>query len=196
MEELLAQYNFTPDEIRDFLSNALVIQCPKKTVLLREGEIPRFFYWATKGIFRAGFTDKNGNEFTRAFFTPDTLPFVAAYGSFVVQRPSVSFLDTIEDGEVLSWRFDYIKKLEETEHKWLWFFKKQVDIVFSMREIKEKQAYTLTPEEKYIAFLETSGSIANRIPQHYIASYIGVSPEALSRIKKRLQIEKVKNNEK
>jgi CRP-like cAMP-binding protein len=196
MEELLSKYNFTPEEIKEFISNSLVINCPKRTVLLREGETPRFFYWATKGIFRAGYTDRKGNDITRTFFTPDTVPFVAAYGNFVTQTPSLSFLEAIEEGEVLSWHFDYIKKIEETDNKWLRFFKKQLDIVILLRDIKEWQFYTLPPDELYLAFIEKASTFIHRVPQHYIASYIGVSPEALSRIRGRINAERKSKNKK
>lgn len=184
--KLLEQHGFTPNEINDFASNALVIKCPKKTVLLRAGDVSRHFYWAVKGTFRAGFMDENGVEYTRAFFSADTSPFVMSYGSFINQTPSLSFIDTLEGGEVVSWTFDYMYNLQETDFKWVKFFKKQLDIVFCAREIKELQVYTLSAEARYLAFLDQSPALANRIPLHYIASYIGVTPEALSRIRGRL----------
>ena len=187
MKELLSQYGFTVEEINEFLSHALVIKCPKRTVLLKEGDIPRFFYWATKGVFRSGFTDCKGANHTRIFFTPNTIPFVMSYGSFILQRPSLSFLEAIEDGELLSWPFDYVKNLEDTSYKWLSFFKKQLDLIFAFRERKEQQSYILTAKEQYLAFLESSSDFAFRIPQHYIASYIGITPEALSRIRRQLK---------
>lgn len=184
--KLLEQHGFTPNEINDFASNALVIKCPKKTVLLHEGDVSCHFYWAVKGTFRAGFVDEDGVEYTRAFFSADTSPFVMSYGSFINQTPSLSFLDTLEDGEVVSWTYDYMYNLQETNSKWLLFLKKQLDIVFSAREIKEWQTYTFTAEARYLAFLEQSPELASRIPLHYIASYIGITPEALSRIRGRL----------
>ncbi len=193
MKNLLSKYGFTEEEINEFMSHALVIQCPKRTILLREGDVPRFFYWATKGVFRGGFTDCKGVQYTRAFFTPDTIPFVMSYGSFMLQLPSLSFLEAIEDGELLSWHYDFVKNLEDTSYKWLKFFKNQVDIVFSLREIKDMQTYTLSPKEQYLAFLESGSDFAYRIPQHYIASYIGITPEALSRIRKQLKTDKCVN---
>jgi CRP-like cAMP-binding protein len=193
MEQLLSQYGFTVDEIKDFISNALVVKCTKRTILLRENDIPRFFYCATKGLFRAGYTDKKGNDITRAFFSPETYPFVVSYGNFITQTPSLSFLEALEDGELLSWHFEYIKKLEEADIKWLRFIKKQLDNVVLLYDIKEWRRYMLSPEEQYTVFLENSPSLAQRIPQHYIASYIGVTPEALSRIRTRQHTKKITN---
>ena len=175
-----------PDEISDFMSNATLIKCPKKTVLLREGEINRTFYYITKGTFRAGFTDKETVQHARTFFSYDTSPIMMSYGSFIFQKPSLSFLDTIEEGEAWAWSFDFMSHLQETNFKWLRFFKRQVDGTFALREIKEHQMYTFSAEERYLAFLEQSPNLANRIPLHYIASYIGITPEALSRIRKRI----------
>jgi CRP-like cAMP-binding protein len=186
MKKLLEKSEFTQAEVTEFMSNALVIQCPKKTVLLKEGDVSRFFYFITKGSFRAGFTDANGTEHTRAFFSYDINPILMSYGSFINQTPSLSFLDTIEDGEVLSWTYDYMYNLQETNFKWLKLLKRQLDAVFSTREIKEWQVYTLSAEARYLAFFEQSPELASRIPLHYIASYIGITPEALSRIRGRL----------
>ena len=192
MKELLSQHGFTAVEIEEFASHALVIKCSKRTTLLREGEIPRFFYWAIKGIFRAGYTTREGNDITRAFFSPDTIPFVISYSSLISQTPSLSFLESIEDGVLLSLPYEYLRKLEDSDVRWTRFFKSQLDKVFLLRDLKEWQFYTLSADELYLAFVESSPTIAYSIPQHYIASYIGISPEALSRIKKRLQSHKKK----
>jgi CRP-like cAMP-binding protein len=192
MEEVLAQHHFTAVEIDEIISNALVVKCSKKTVLLREGEIPRFMYWVTKGIFRAGYTDKKGDEITRAFYSPETYPIAVAYGNYITQTPSLSFIESLEDGELLSWHFEYLKKLEETNIKWLRFVKKNLDKTLVLVDIKEWQRYTLTPEEDYQAFLDAMPTLARRIPQHYIASYLGITAEALSRIKSRASKQKNK----
>jgi CRP-like cAMP-binding protein len=186
MEELLAQNHFTAVEIEEIISNALVVKYAKKTVLLREGEIPRYFRWVTKGIFRGGYTDNKGEAITRVFYSPETYPFLVVYGNLVTQTPSLSFIEALEDCEVLSWHFDYFRQLEEINPKWVKFFKKQLDKVIVLNEHKEWRRYVQTPEERYLAFLETTPSLAERVPQHYIASYVGVSPQALSRIKSGL----------
>jgi CRP/FNR family transcriptional regulator, cyclic AMP receptor protein len=183
MEELLAQNHFTVVEIEEIMSNALVVKCAKKTVLLREGEIPRFFYYVTKGIFRGGYTDKKGDDITRVFHSSDTIPFIANYGNFITQTPSFSFIEALEDGEVLALHIDYFRQLEDTNAKWVKFFKKQLDKAIVIYEFKEWRRYVYTPEEQYLAFLDAMPSLVNRISQHYIASYVGVSPQALSRIK-------------
>jgi CRP-like cAMP-binding protein len=168
------------------MSHAKVIKCPKKTILLQEGDVSQFMYFATQGIFRAGFRDAEATEYTRAFFSAQTQPFAMSYTSFINQSPSLSFVDTLEDGEVLSWTYDYMYNLQETDCKWLKFLKQQLDTVFSDREIKEWQTYTLSCEDRYLAFIAQFPDLASRIPLHYIASYIGITPEALSRIRGRL----------
>jgi CRP-like cAMP-binding protein len=186
IEKILTQYHFTAEEIAEFISNGLVKKCAKKTILHNAGETPRFFYWVTKGVFRSGFIDKKGNEHTRNFFTADTLPYAVPYGSFATQRPSYSFVEAIEDGEVVSWHFDYIQKLQDSNVKWLKFFKLELEKIFYLVENKELRHYTYSPEEQYLAFLKAAPELVSRVPQHYIASYIGISPEALSRIRARI----------
>jgi CRP-like cAMP-binding protein len=186
MKQLLQNHHFTANEIDDFMAYSTLISCPKKTILLREGEVSQTFYCAQKGIFRGGFTRKNDSQLTRVFFSPDTSPFVMSYSSFIFQIPSLSFLETLEDGELLAWDYDYMKHLEQTNIKWTLFFKAQIDAVFSQRTIKEWQVYTMTAEERYLIFVKEFPQIAHQIPLHYIASYIGITAEALSRIRKRI----------
>jgi hypothetical protein len=69
-------------------------------------------------------------------------------------------------------------------------FKAQIDAVFSQRTIKEWQVYTMSTEERYLIFVEEFPQIVNQIPLHYIASYLGVTAEALSRIRKRISSKK------
>jgi CRP-like cAMP-binding protein len=187
MEQLLKQNNFSAAEIAEFMSNAQLIKYPRRSVLLSEGTISRYIYWVKSGIFRSGFTDKNGNDHTRLFASADSLPYLAAYTSFNSQTPSAIFLEAIEAGELLGWHYDFIENIQNRDHKWLKFFKIQLDAMAAMRDTKEIQEHTLTPEEQYEVFLDTYPSIANQIPQHYIASYIGVSPEAISRIRRRIK---------
>jgi CRP-like cAMP-binding protein len=190
MEQLLKQNNFTAAEIAEFMQNAQLVKCKRRTSLLSEGTISRYIYWAKSGIFRSGFTDKNGNTHTRLFASPDSLPYLSAYTSFNSQTPSLIFLEAIEEGELWAWHYDFIENIQNRDHKWLKFFKIQLDSIAAMRDTKEIQEHTLTPEEQYAVFLKTYPDIANRIPQHYIASYIGISPESLSRIRNRLSSEK------
>jgi CRP/FNR family transcriptional regulator, cyclic AMP receptor protein len=187
MEQLLKQNNFTTAEIAEFMSNAQLIQCKRRTILLSEGTISRYIYWVTKGIFRSGYTDDEGNEYTRLFACPKCMPYLAAYSSFTSQSPSALFLEAIEEGELLAWHYDYIENVQNNDPKWLKFFKKQLDAIASMRDAKEIQEHTLSPEEQYSIFLSTYPEVGNRIPQHYIASYIGISPEGLSRIRRRMK---------
>jgi CRP-like cAMP-binding protein len=190
MKQLLQTFQFSAAEINDFMAHSTSILCPKKTILLREGDISRTFYYAQKGIFRGGFTHKNDSQLTRVFFSPDTCPFVLSYASFIFQIPSLSFLEALEDGEVLAWDHDYMKYLERTDIRWTLLFKAQIDAVFSQRTTKEWQVYTMSAEERYLIFVEEFPQIVNQIPLHYIASYIGITAEALSRIRKRISSKK------
>jgi CRP-like cAMP-binding protein len=194
MLQILTKHGFTTDEIEDLRSNALVVKCPKKTKLLHEGEVQRFFYWGIKGIYRAGFTDPKGVEHTRNFYSPDSIPFVISYSSFTMQYPSHSFLESIEEGELLSWHYDYVQKLIDTDIRWLKFFKFQIDRAFAFLEHKDYQSHAFTPEERYSAFYKTAPKFIHTIPQHYVASYLGLSPEALSRVKRKLQVNENKES--
>ncbi|MCU0339858.1 MAG: Crp/Fnr family transcriptional regulator [Spirosomaceae bacterium] len=156
---------------------------PKKTQLLRQGEICRFEGFVVKGCLKTYFLNEAGHEVILTF--PIENWWVSDIASFHEQKPSRMFIETLEDCTLLfinpqekEYLLDRFPKLERA-------YRLMVQRHLATYQERHYQSIAMTAEERYEAFLERYPSIPHRVPQHLIASYLGVSPEFLSRIRSR-----------
>ena len=156
---------------------------PKKTNLLEAGQVAKEVYFLTKGCIRL-FYEKEGNDISAYFFTEGM--FAGAYDSFVGQQPSRHFIETIEDCEVLSVTFNRLQELYQAFPAMNEFVRK----VLEERFVQLHQLFTSqlldSPEERYLNLLHHHPDLLQRIPQHQLATFLGVTPVSLSRIRHRI----------
>lgn len=159
---------------------------PAKTVLLEEGAIANKVFWVSKGCLRV-WINKDGHEVTFQFFLENSM--VSSIESFWRGMPSKFTLETIEPTVVwVADKEDIRPLLEESlaisEYRDLF-----IDVIFqrTFDYVNHSLSFVQsTPEERYLKLYESRPELIQRIPQHYIASYIGVSKVHLSRIKSKL----------
>lgn len=179
----LSKYIPITKELEEEISKIEFIKCfDKGTVLLEEGKISNECYFVIKGCIRS-FYLKDGEERTTEFHTEEQAVVPSAYGSNV---PSEYYLECIEDTiagvgtpdmetEIYQ-KFPQIESLNRALGEAI--MAKQQD---SFAEFK-----MASHEEKYLALLKNRPDLLQRAPQHQIASYLGIKPESLSRIRKRI----------
>ena len=171
------------EEIEAIVETMSIQQYKKGTVLLKEGQISTEVYFVLEGCVRQ-FYLVDGDEKTNNFFTEEQ--WVISMNSFSQNNPSNHFLDCCmnsslivgnrEKEEILYKRFP---KLETVSRKVMEkVFAEQQDIMSS---------YAIdTAEQRYLKLLQSRPDLFQKIPQYQIASYVGVKPESLSRIRKRI----------
>jgi CRP-like cAMP-binding protein len=186
MNELLKKFGYSDLEIEDLWANAQTVKYRKKELLLEENQVNRYLYLMKKGVVRSYITDKEGKDYTKAFFYGKTQDFVAAFTSFKFQKPSNQFLEAITDCEVLAWHYSYIHDKITSDFRFYKFFRYCTDLHFMRWEEKEIHMLRSTPEERYLAFREENPDLINTIPLQHIATFLGITPETLSRIRKRV----------
>ena len=151
--------------------------------LLTSGEICRYLIFIESGLVRYYIT-KDGEDQT-AYFNKEG-DFVCNYTSFLPQKPSMVSIQALEDCVVWLISFDgmqqFYKEVEYGER----FGRLGIEEVFVNVAAQVASIYTDTPELRYKNFLHNYPAIVQRVPQYYIASYVGVKPQSLSRIRKRL----------
>ena len=173
--------NFNPawDAYKHFFNEQEV---PAKTTLLREGEIARQAYYIKKGCARLWFND-NGKDITFQFFFEGQG--VSSIERFRTGRPSLFNLETLEPCTLLIiTKPDFEKMMTETPG-----FKETIEENLYQR-LEHYFALFLsrirdTPQQRYLNLLKDHPEIIQRIPQHYIASYLGITPVSLSRIRNK-----------
>jgi CRP-like cAMP-binding protein len=156
----------------------------KKNFLLQEGEICDFEAFILKGCIRSYYLNKEGVETILLFAVEEW--WVSDLTSFSERKPSNLFIETVEDSELLS--IDYKNKslLFEKVPAFERMFRLLVQRSLSVLQQRFYASVSQTAEERYLHFLEKYPLIAQRVPQHQIARYIGVSPEFLSKVRSTL----------
>lgn len=175
--------SFTPKE-KELIENAFTFrQVPKKFILSKEGGIARELYFINKGLMRLYYT-RDGEEITGYIFRENL--FASSYDSFLRQSPSLQTLETLEDCELLVITKPELDHLYATLPKMNILGRKVVEQRFVNAQRILSSFIMDSPEDRYRKFETENGDLLLRVPHHIIASYLGITPVSLSRIRKRL----------
>jgi CRP-like cAMP-binding protein len=171
-------------EEKKILSKLFAIKTyAKGDFFLKEGQVCREVGFIEKGIVRY-FINHDGEELIYEF--GKEYNFVCNYESFLDHSPSKKNIRFIEDATLLVISYDNLQLLYAHIKEGQRFGRLICEQIFveSLRQITS--LYTHQPEERYIQFIRSYPDLQQRIPQYYISSYVGVKPQSLSRIRKRL----------
>jgi CRP-like cAMP-binding protein len=162
------------------------MEVPAKTVLLEEGKKSQHYIFIEKGCVRT-FLNKNGDDKTVQFFFENEG--LTSFDSFVNNVPSPVTIETIEPSVIYSLNKKYVTQfLDELSQEP--GFAKMIMQMAAQRQMHYMNEFVSfirdTPEQRYQKLLKERPHIVRRIPQHYIASYLGISKVHLSRIKSKL----------
>ncbi|WP_026729834.1 Crp/Fnr family transcriptional regulator [Flavobacterium denitrificans] len=180
------KFPFTDEKWNEYINCFNRIEVPAKTVLLEEGEISKKLFIIEKGCIRVWFNN-NGKDLTSQFFFENQS--VASIESFMKQFPSPVVVETIEPS-VLWWisKKDVDKILEEIKEI-PELRDRLINMLFQRTFDYMKHFFSFikdSPTQRYLDLIKEKPQIVQRVPQHYIASYLGVSTVHLSRIKSKL----------
>jgi len=156
---------------------------PKKTMLLRAGDICNFELYVNKGCIREYYIDSKGMEITLQFAVEDW--WMSDITSFQDQTPSSMYIETLEDCELLVLSRNVKERLLLKVPKFERMFRLMIQRHLSVVQNRLFRTISYTAMEKYLEFISRYPSIPQRVPQHYIASYLGISPEFLSKLRTR-----------
>ena len=175
---------FTEKEVDGFLTFLEVKKVKKKEHYLRPGEISGATAYVKKGCLRRYVIDEHGKEIIINFALEDW--WIGDLESFHFQKPSIYNIQALEESELLLLsRRNFLRVCEEfPKYKFFHEQKEQRSHYATLKRLSLAQAGT--PEEKYLLLLKQQPQLFQRIPLHYIASYLGIEPESLSRLRKRL----------
>ncbi|MDB5284463.1 MAG: Crp/Fnr family transcriptional regulator [Bacteroidota bacterium] len=168
----------------DAFSNIFVFRSvPKKCRLTDAGEIAREAYFINKGLARLYFL-KEGEEINANFVFENG--FITSFESFLLQNQSRQVVETLEESELLVLRKHKLDELTKAFPKFNIFNKIMAEQAFFMLQRRASSFILDSAEQRYLDMVQQRPNILERIPQHMIASYLGVTPVSLSRIRKRI----------
>lgn len=166
-----------------FSRNLHVRQLAQGEMLLAEGQICNFVAFIHEGLLRV-YHNRDGNE--RILYFPSEGDYISGFPSFITGEPALYAIEAIEPTTVvLLYRQDMDKLYKNYPYSNKWG-RMVEEGVFSKVIQRLLTLHTLSAEEQYLDLLASKPHLIQRIPQYMIASYIGITPEALSRIRRRL----------
>lgn len=159
-------------------------QLKKHTYFALEGKTSQEIGFVLKGNMRHFYT-KDGEEKTTYFYFENH--FVASYISCITQQPSALTIEALTGCELLVFPYPILQTLFIKSHAWERFGRLIAEYLAVGLEERMTGLLLLSPEERYADLINSSKTkILERIPQHYIASYLGITPVSLSRIRNRV----------
>jgi CRP-like cAMP-binding protein len=156
----------------------------KNDYFVRTGDIPDKMAFIVKGIFRVFYIAENGDEKILVFREEGRM--LSAFSAFLEKKESWFNIQALEDSDLIYISFiDYKKYLTENQC-WQIISSKYVEMIFIEKETRESEFLSDDAETRYKNFIQKYPGIENRIKQYHVASYLGITPVALSRIRKKL----------
>lgn len=175
--------DLTEEEVCFLKENSKIQVYPKNNLLLAEGQISKEFFFVLKGCLRLFYT--SGLEDKTAYFYTENM-FVSSFLSFTQKSPAKHNIATIEDSTLVVFNSDSVEKFMEFSPKFAILAKIMMEEELITYQQIISSFVTQNAEERYIDFIENQADLIQRIPQHQIATFLGVSPETLSRIRNRI----------
>ncbi|WP_343534403.1 Crp/Fnr family transcriptional regulator [Pedobacter sp.] len=181
--DFIAKYvSLTADEKNAIVSLDIFHSFKKGVVLLKEGQKSKNSYFVLKGCIRAYYV-LDGEEKTTAFYTEMealTPPCV------ISKTPSEYYLNCIEDSIILISNSDMEAEMNSKFPKFDLMCKMLAEELLAKQRIDFDEFKTSSPEQRYLNLLQKRPDLIQRVPQHQLASYLGIKPQSLSRLRARI----------
>jgi len=154
----------------------------KGQIITEIGQVENYFYFVFTGVIR-GYALKDGEDISIGFsYNGD---YSGAYDSMLARTPSEWCMQAVTDSHVMKMYYEHFNQLFESYknfERWGRLFNEQILIGMSRRQV---EARSFSAEERYERLVNQSPHIFQLVPQKHIASYLGMTPETLSRLRKR-----------
>lgn len=182
LKEVVRTFAPVPDsEVALLTKLARETTIKKGEYFLREGQIPRKFAFVSVGLFRYLYMNQKGTEYTKNFIPENQ--FITAYSAMISGQPSRMFIEALEDSIILEIQYADWQKLRTGNPVWNVFLVALLEKAFTTKENRERELLLSDAAERYALFLQEFPGLENRVKQRQIASYLGISPVSLSRIR-------------
>lgn len=172
------------EEIRLIESKVTQRNVKRRQMILQEGFVCKHYSFVVAGCFRMYGLDDKGYEHNIQFAAEGD--WISDIGSFHSQKPSKLFIEAIEPAEIIQIEQQELYFLYRNIPKLDRIFKVLIENKFVELQNRVLQTFSSTAQERYLSFLEQYPHLSNRLPNTQIASYLGITPEFLSKVRKDL----------
>lgn len=160
-----------------------ILKPQKKEFLLKEGQIAKSNYFVNKGLLRMFFINNKGVEQVTQFALENW--WLSDYMSFSMQQPASFYIQAVENSEIVAFDFEKQEELFEKLPQLEKYFRIMMQRAYAASQMRFKYFYDNTKEENYRQFVSLFPEFVQRIPQYMLASYLGLTPEYLSELRKK-----------
>jgi CRP-like cAMP-binding protein len=172
-----------------FKSKSTIKKFKKDEVILHQGDICQELYFINSGLARGYIIDETGKDFTWSIYFNDekahmTNLFLIEYDSFIYQKPSSIHIEALEDCEVVSVSYKDVEFLYNKLKKGERFGRLMAQEAYSFLHQLVVSRQTKSAKERFEEFADTTPHLLEKVPQYHIATYLGITPQHLSRLKK------------
>ena len=176
-------FRFSQKEKSELEDILIYREVPKKHTLLKIGDISREMYFIKKGCLRF-FYDRDGEDVTGFFATENMM--LSSFESHLTNTASIQGIEAIEDSELIVIPFAKFTALYDKIPNLNIFGRRLLEERFVFAQKIVASLILDKPEERYLKLFKRQPELLNRVPQHMLATYLGITPVSLSRIRKRI----------
>ena len=168
----------------DALEKCLAMrQLKKGDFLVTAGQICKYVSFVNSGLVRLYYSI-DGKDISTGFAQPGD--YTSEYESFLTRKPAAQNIEALTETEVLDLGYDDMQRLYKAHPVFQEFGRKISEFLFILLNQRNTALLALSPEERYMQMIETNANLMQLVPQYMLASFIGVTPEHLSRIRRKL----------
>ena len=176
--------SFSPQEKEQIKRQFTIRDVPKHHVLIDIGQVADEIYFINKGCIRLYYLTEEGEEVTGFIFLENMM--AGASESFFSRIPSMQVIETLEECELLVLTHEKLEQLYTDVPKMNILVRKILEQRMAFAQKVVASLIIHKPQDRYSSYQQLHPDLENRIPQHILASYMGITPVSLSRIRKRL----------
>ena len=181
----ISEYVTLTEDEKTFLKSHLTSRkYLKGQYILQQGDVSKTECFIISGCTKMFFVDDDGQEHIINFSIKNW--WTSDLGSFISQTPSNFNVQCLEDTEIIQFHFNTIEMLFEKIPKLERVFRKIIEKALVASQNRIVRNFSMSAKERYLVFKQNYPEIEQRIPQYMVASYLGVTPEHLSTIRKKL----------
>lgn len=180
----IARYvKLSDDEEKEFVSILKTTRIKKRQFVIQPGFVSEYRNYIVKGAVRVFYMDNVGKEHTVSIGVEDW--FFTDFPSYLNRTPAEYYAEALEDSIILQMKYEDVEELCSRIHPLCQYFRLYIERALSYSNMRVISSISKSSEERYWEYVNKYPQIANRVPQYVLASYLGISPESLSRIRSR-----------
>jgi CRP-like cAMP-binding protein len=162
------------------------VKMKKGDYFIRQGDVSNRLGFVIRGAFRSFVINETGNDITKYFYVEGSMLF--SYAAYIQKKESSASIQALEDSEIRVASMSDLEEALNNDYQLMLLFKSKLDEVLMMKDQRASSFTMLNSTDRYRQFLVDYPGLEDRVRQYHLASYLGITPVSLSRIRKKLGI--------